>query len=144
MRATVTALPRGESSGTGESSATRGAAMGEPRLPQKPGLDVAALGEVLGDQHGPARRAHLGVVRDEHQLDPVLQDGLLPDPSHAGGHAPVRVAVEAGLAPVKVCRWSRSTASNERAKPSHPFRQVCTWAKVKLGRPALSIEAGKS
>ena len=33
----------------------------------------------------------------------------------------------------------RSTSSNERAKPSQAVRQVCTWANVKVGRPALNL-----
>src|SRR5260370_2115643 len=49
-----------------------------------------------------------------------------------------------GTARVNVCRWLRSTPSNERANPSHALRQVCTWANVKCVRPAFNIEAGKS
>jgi hypothetical protein len=46
--------------------------------------------------------------------------------------------------PVSLYKWLRSTSSNERANPSQALRHVCTWANVKLGRPARNNAAGKS
>src|SRR5262245_28880175 len=103
MRATVTALPRGESSGTGERIATRRAAMGLSGYPARPpransrDSEVAALHEIFRHQHGPAGRPHLGVVGDQDVLHPVGQRVVGPHAPHAGEHALLTVAIETRL-----------------------------------------------
>jgi hypothetical protein len=57
------------------------------------GSEGAGLEKLLGDEHGALGGAHLRVVRDQHELDPVLECRLEPQPAYRGRHAAFRVAV---------------------------------------------------
>src|SRR5262249_46872607 len=54
---------------------------------------VPLLQQVLGDEHGPGGGAHLGVVADEHELDPVVERPVLAEAADGGGHAIAPIAV---------------------------------------------------
>lgn len=65
----------------------------------KPASEGTGFEKLLGDEHGALGGAHLGVVRDEHELDSVLQCRLEPQTPYRRRHAAFRVAVETRLRP---------------------------------------------
>src|SRR5688500_5492719 len=69
----------------------------------EPISEKSAALQIFGDQNGALCRTGLGVVRDEEELHAVRsEDVILADPTDAGGHAAVRIAILAGLRPVRI------------------------------------------
>ena len=65
-------------------------------------LEKPVAQKLLGDEDRALRRAHLGIVGNEHELDPVLQCRVEPDPPNRSCHAPLRVPVETWLGPERI------------------------------------------
>ena len=70
------------------------------KLPAK--LEKPVAEKLLGDEDRALRRAHLGVVGHEHELDAVLQCRVEPDPPNRSCHAPLRIPVETWLGPERI------------------------------------------